>query len=112
MTKNRGAAAFEDKPSPARLARDPRYIALVQRRARFGWTLTAIMLVVYFGYILLIAFRRDLLAMPVGDGVTSLGIPIGIGVIIIGIMLTALYVRRANREFDPLLEGLREEHGE
>ena len=94
----------------ARLARDERYIRLVRRRSRFAWMLTAIMLVIYFGYILLIAFRRDLLATPIGGGVTSAGIPIGIGVILVGIVLTAVYVRQANRHFDPELEALREDY--
>lgn len=69
------------------------------------------MLAIYFGYILLIAFRRDILAQPIGDGVTSLGIPVGIGVILAGIVLTGIYVRRANREFDPQMDALRKEMG-
>ena len=112
MAEDPGTAADAQAPLLTRLARDPRYIGLVQRRARFSWALTAIMLTVYFGYILLIAFRRDLLATPIGDGVISLGIPVGIGVILVGILLTALYVRRANHEFDPLLDALRKEYGE
>lgn len=94
------------------LARDERFRNLVRRRARFGWTLSAVTVAIYFGYILLIAFRRDVLAAPLGDGVTSLGLPVGLGVILAGIALTALYVHRANREFDPELEALRREHGE
>ncbi len=93
------------------LARDPRFEQAVRRRARFGWLLTAAMLAIYFGYILLIAFRRDILARPIGDGVTSLGIPVGIGVIVAGIAFTGIYVWRANKRFDPELEALREEHG-
>ncbi len=95
----------------AAMAHDERYQHLVHRRSRFGWLLTAIMLAIYFGYILTIAFRRDLLARPIGDGVTSLGIPVGIGVILSGIVLTGIYVRRANREFDQLLEDLRKDYG-
>lgn len=94
------------------LAKDERFQDLVRRRSRFAWLLTAIILVIYFGYIVLIAFRRDVLAAPLGGGVTSLGIPVGIGVILAGIGLTGLYVRRANREFDPELEALRKEYGE
>lgn len=94
------------------LANDERYLDLVARRSRFAWLLTAIVLAIYFGYIALIAFGRDLLAMPIGNGVTTLGIPVGIGVILAGIVLTAVYVRRANREFDPELEALRKEYGE
>jgi len=82
---------------------------LVKRRSRFTWLLTFIMLAIYVGYILLIAFRRDILAQPVGTGVTTLGIPLGIGVILSGIGLTGIYVWRANRDFDPELDALRRE---
>lgn len=98
-----------DKTSLRRVAADPRYQDLVARRGRFTWLLTAIMLVVFFGYILLIAFRKDLLARPIGDGTTTWGIPIGLGVILIGIVLTGIYVRRANREFDPIVRSIRQD---
>lgn len=93
----------------ARVAEDPRYRELVRRRGRFGWTLSGIMLAAYFGYVLLIAFDKPLLARPIGSGVTSLGIPLGLGVILLAILLTAIYVRRANREWDSLAAALREE---
>ena len=86
---------------------DPRYQQLVQRRGRFTWTLSIIMLVAYFGYIALVAFDKSLLARPVGGGVTSLGIPVGVGLILLAILLTGLYVRRANRDYDPLVDALR-----
>lgn len=93
----------------ARVAADPRYRQLVKRRGRFTWMLTGIMLVVFFGYILLIAFNKAFLARPIGAGATSIGIPIGLGVILIGIALTGVYVRRANSEFDPLVRSLQED---
>lgn len=95
----------------ARIAEDPRYRALVARRSRFTWTLTGVMLAIFFGYILLIAFDKALLARPIGGGTTTLGIPIGIGVILTGIILTGIYVRRANRDFDPAVRALREDAG-
>lgn len=81
----------------------PGYRALLRSRRRLAWTLTAIMLVAYFGYVLLIAFRGSWLATPIAGGVTTIGIPIGLGLILLGIALTAIYVRRANREFDARL---------
>ena len=93
----------------ARVAADPRYQELVARRSRFTWLLTSIMLVVFFGYILLIAFNKEFLAQPIGDGATSIGIPIGLGVILIGIALTGVYVRRANKDFDPMVKAIRED---
>ena len=93
----------------ARIAADPRYEALVKKRSRLSWSLTIIMLVVFFGYILLIAFNKALLARPISDGATTLGIPMGIGVILLGIALTGVYVRQANREFDPIVEALKKD---
>jgi uncharacterized membrane protein (DUF485 family) len=90
----------------------PDYRTLLKERSRWTWILTAIMLAVYFGYILLVAFNRDFLAQPIGDGVTTLGIPLGIGVILVGIGLTGVYVHRANRRFDALEEAVRREAGE
>ena len=95
-----------------RVSEDPRYRLLVRRRGRFGLILALIVLAVYFGYILLIAFNRDLLARPIGDGVTSLGIPIGIGIILLSIVLTGIYVRVANRDYDALERAIREEYGQ
>ena len=103
--------AARERESAAGLANDERFQHLVKRRKRFAWLLTACMLIIYFGYILLIAFRRDILSRPIGDGVTTLGIPLGIGVILSGIVLTGIYVLRANRLYDPELEALRREYG-
>jgi uncharacterized membrane protein (DUF485 family) len=93
----------------ARIAADPRYQALVTRRSRFTWMLSSIMLAAFFGYILLIAFNKELLARPIGGGTTTLGIPIGLGVILLGIILTGIYVRRANSDFDPMVRSIRED---
>jgi uncharacterized membrane protein (DUF485 family) len=93
----------------ARIAADPNYQALKSRRSRFGWLLTLAMLIVYYGFILLIAFRKDVLSARMGDGVMTWGIPIGFGVIVFTILITALYVRRANGEFDALSEKIKQE---
>ena len=89
-------------PVVDRIQRDPKYQALRKMRNRLGILLTVLMLVVYYGYIALIAFNKPFLAQPVGTGVTSLGIPIGMGVIVFTIVITGIYVRRANSEFDTL----------
>ena len=80
----------------------PKYRELRTKRNRLGIFLTVLMLVVYYGYIALIAFDKSFLAQPIGQGVTSLGIPIGMGVIVFTIVITGIYVRRANSEFDAL----------
>jgi uncharacterized membrane protein (DUF485 family) len=92
-----------------RVIQSPRFQGLVRQRTKFAWTLTIVMLVIYFGFILLVAFAKPLLAMKVGDGVTSLGILLGLGVIIAAFVLTGIYVYRANNEFDELTRNLTRE---
>ena len=95
----------------ARVAADPRYAALLRRRGGFTVWLTAVMLLAYFGFVLAIAFDKALLARPlVAGGVTSLGIPVGLGLILLAILLTGLYVRRANAEYDAVITALVREH--
>ncbi len=89
--------------------RSPRFQELVRQRARFAWTLTIAMLVIYFGFILLVAFAKPLLATKIGDGVTSLGIILGLGVIVSAFVLTGIYVHRANSRFDELTRRLTRE---
>ena len=85
-----------------RIAADPRYIELQTSRNRLGWLLTILMLIVYYGFILLVAFNKPFLLQRLGDGVTTVGIPLGLGVIVFTVVITVFYVRRANREFDAL----------
>ena len=92
-----------------RILADPNYQLLKTKRTRLGWTLTWAMMVVYYGFILLVAFRKDVLATPIGDGVITWGIPIGFGVILFTIAVTAYYVQRANSEFDDLSEKVKRE---
>jgi uncharacterized membrane protein (DUF485 family) len=89
--------------------RSPRFQELVRQRTRFAWTLSIVMLVIYFGFILLVAFAKPLLATKVGDGVTSLGIILGLGVIVSAFVLTGIYVQRANSRFDELTRHLTRE---
>ena len=86
----------------ARIRANPKYLELKRKRSSFGWWLTLLMMVVYYGYIALIAWNKPFLAQPLGDGVTTLGVPIGMGVIVFTIIITGIYVRRANGEFDRL----------
>ena len=93
-------------PVIERIQRHPQYLQLRARRNRLGIFLTFLMMVVYYGYIGLIAFDKAFLAQPVGTGVTSLGIPIGMGVIIFTIIITVIYVRRANSEYDAMTQAI------
>ena len=87
----------------SKVSNDPRFRELVERRSRFAWTLTLVMLAIYYGFILIIAFAPSVLGIPIAPGaVTTIGIPVGILIIIAAFVLTGLYVRRANSEFDAL----------
>ncbi|HTT13245.1 MAG TPA: DUF485 domain-containing protein [Burkholderiaceae bacterium] len=92
-----------------RIARNPKYQELKARRSRFGWVLTVLVLVVYYGFVMLVAFNKAFLAQRLGEGVTTVGMPIGFGVIVFTILVTGIYVRRANREFDALTEEVARE---
>ena len=96
-------------PMVERIQRNPKYQQLKRTRSRYGWTLAILMLVVYYGYIGLIAFDKEFLAKPMGAGVTTIGIPIGMAVIVFSIVITGLYVRRANGEFDAMTREISEE---
>ena len=89
-----------------RIAADPNYQRLKSRRARLGWVLTISMLLVYYGFILLVAFAKPFLATRLGEGVTTIGMPIGLAVIVFTIVITGIYVRRANGEFDVLSNAI------
>jgi uncharacterized membrane protein (DUF485 family) len=89
--------------------RDPRFQELVAKRTRFAWALSAAMLAIYFGFIFIIAFAPKTLGTPLGSGVTTVGIPIGLLVIVSAFVLTGIYVRRANSEFDEITRELIEE---
>ena len=93
-------------PVVEKIQRHPKYQELRARRNPLGVVLTILMLVVYFGYIGLIAFDKAFLAKPIGAGVTTLGVPIGMGVILFTIVITGIYVRRANGEFDALTKQI------
>jgi len=89
---------------------NPKYHELTSKRTKFAWILAALMLLVYYGFILIIAFNKEFLSQPLWEGsVTTVGIPVGLGVIISAFILTGIYVFRANSEFDRLTAEIKEE---
>lgn len=92
-----------------RIANNPNYQALKAKRTSFGWWLTLAIMIAYYGFILLVAFNKSFLSQKLGAGVMTLGIPIGFGVILFTIVITAYYVNRANREFDVLSDAIAKE---
>jgi uncharacterized membrane protein (DUF485 family) len=89
-----------------RIESNPKYKELKAKRTSLGWWLTLAGMVAYYGFILLVAFDKPLLAQKIGTGVTTLGMPIGVSVIVFTIIITWIYIRRANSVFDALTEQI------
>ncbi|KAB0623826.1 MULTISPECIES: DUF485 domain-containing protein [Castellaniella] len=100
-----------DKRTQA-IVSNPKYQHLRRTRLRYGWTLAVIMLLVYYSFIGVIAFDKELFALKLGEGVMTWGIPVGFGVIVFSVLITGLYVRRANSEFDRLTREIVQEAGQ
>ena len=90
-----------------RIANNPKYQELKAKRSSFGWILTAMMMIVYYGFIMLVAFNKEFLIQKMGTGVMTIGMPIGMAVIVFTVVITGIYVRRANSEFDDLTEEIK-----
>lgn len=97
-------------PVVERIRNHPDYQRLKAQRSRLGWTLTILMLIVFYGFIGLIAFDRQFLAQPLSaDGVTTIGIPIALGVIVFTVLITGFYVHRANSRYDAMTRDILKE---
>ena len=92
------------------LLEDPDFRDLVARKNRISNRLTGLTLIIYYGFILLIAFKREVLGSKVAGNVTF-GIFLGIGVIIACFFLTGVYVRWANRNYDAMIDRLKQKAG-
>jgi uncharacterized membrane protein (DUF485 family) len=86
---------------------NPKFQELVTRRGRFAWTLAIIVLTMFYGYVLTIAFNPTALGRPVSEGsMLTIGVAVELFMFIFFWVLTAFYVRRANNEFDAMTQDL------
>jgi len=91
-----------------KIKNNPDYQELVSKRTSFAIKLSISVLVVYFTFILTIAFNPSVLGAPLSsDSVTTIGIPIGVAVIIFAFITTCIYTKRANGEFDDLANKIK-----
>jgi len=97
------------KEEVERIKNNPKYQELTSKRSGFAWKLSAIMLLVYYAFILTIAFSPETLGTKIGDGVMTIGIPIGVAIIFISFILAGVYVNRANGEFDTLTQEIKDD---
>jgi len=87
----------------------PQYKQLVAERSRLAWQLSAVMLVAYYGFILLIAFVPEFFKTIVIGQTITIGFPLGVGLILLAFGLTGYYVYKANSDFDELTQQIRDE---
>lgn len=80
-------------------------IRLARARWRVSLILTALMLLVYFGFILLTAFQKEAMGQELVPGL-SVGILLGAAVIVVTVLLTAVYIYWANAHYDPELRAI------
>jgi len=95
----------------AEITRNPRFVELTRARARVRWGLSAIMVALFFGFVLMIGFARELLAMKVGNSMLPLGFYLSVGMLISMVALTGIYVYRASSLFGRLTDELVKELG-
>lgn len=89
----------------------PEYAALTRARKKIMWPLSLATIIVYFALILTIAFNPASLGNPIGDGVTSIGMVLGLGVILFCMVITGIYVYYANRVLEPLTRAIVQKAG-
>lgn len=98
-----------DHEALQKIQANPKFQQLVQKKTSLAWTLSLIMLVIYYGFILLLAFSPATLGTPIAPGmVTTYGIPAGVLIIVSAFVLTGIYVSK-NRTFDALNDEIVEE---
>jgi uncharacterized membrane protein (DUF485 family) len=91
---------------------DPDFLSLVSRRNNVAWVLTILELVLYFGFIALIAFNKPFLAQKLSEGkATTVGIPIAIGTIVLSWVFTGIYIRWANSKYDDMVKKVKDKVG-
>ncbi|MEO2065382.1 MAG: DUF485 domain-containing protein, partial [Desulfurobacteriaceae bacterium] len=91
------------------ILRDPEFQELIRKVTFVSLVFTAIMLIVYYSFILMLAYAKDFLSTPICEGcATNYGIVIGIGIIVFSWLLTGAYIWWANSNYDPVVKRLRE----
>jgi uncharacterized membrane protein (DUF485 family) len=89
--------------------RDARFKALVQGKSRHSWSLTVVMLALYFGFVSYAAFYPAQLGLPVFGGPLNIGLVAGVAIIIVAVAMTGFYVGAVNARFEPLSEAIAKE---
>lgn len=98
--------------NPEQIRQLPEYIELTRARKKIVWPLSIAVIAAYFALILAIAFSPASLGAPIGDGVTSIGVALGLGIIVYCMIITGIYVTYANRVIEPLTRAVAKKAGD
>ncbi|KAB0628407.1 DUF485 domain-containing protein [Acinetobacter gandensis] len=98
-----------DERQVEQILQNPKFKEMVSRKSKLSWTLTIIMLVVYVGFMLLVGYNKEFLMQSVSGGVTTIGMPLGLSIIVLSFVLCGVYSYIANNKLDALnQEAMRE----
>ena len=90
-----------------RMRGNPKFQELVSKRSRFAWTLATIVLTLFYGFVMVVASKPASLGQPVSVGTMwTIGVVVEMFMFVFFWSLTAVYVRRANSEFDALTQEI------
>jgi len=92
-----------------RIESNPKYQELVSKRNSLGIKLGIFVLVMFYTFIMTIAFNKEVLATTIGDGVTTIAFPIALAILIISFITTLIYVKKANGEFEDLTNEIKDD---
>ena len=93
-----------DDSQVEQILRNPKFQEMVSKKRTLSWTLTAIMLFIYVGFMLLVGYNKEFLASSFSGGVTTWGMPLGLGIIVLSFLLCGVYSYIANTKLDQLNE--------
>jgi uncharacterized membrane protein (DUF485 family) len=93
-----------DEAQVERILQNPKFKEMVSRKSRLSWTLTIIMLIVYVGFMLLVGYNKEFLMSSFSGGITTWGMPLGLGIIVLSFILCGVYSYIANSKLDALNE--------
>ena len=100
------------KMTPKDLLNDEEFKHLVSTKGTISWILTILELVLYFGFIALIAYNKPFLAQKLTAGkATTIGIPIAVGTILLSWVFTGIYIFWANTKYDKMVKDLKDKIG-
>lgn len=91
-----------DEAQVDRILQNPKFKEMVRQKSILSWTLTIIMLVVYVGFMLLVGYNKEFLMSSISGGVTTWGMPLGLGIIVLSFVLCGVYSYIANHKLDQL----------